>query len=70
MAYVVYVNYPTNKANVHSQQCRCYQNRKSDRTDNGHWSKLFTDQKSAEDFAQSTRKKTVGSCKFCCSNKQ
>ena len=66
MAYVVYVNNPTNKALVHKTSCGKYLNRRRDKTYNGYWTKPYTDFKDAWVFAQSTRKKILDTCSICC----
>jgi hypothetical protein len=66
MTYVVYVNHPNNKAIVHNTECGKYQSRKRDRSHNGYWTETFSDIDSAWSFAQSTGKKTIDTCSFCC----
>lgn len=66
MSYVVYVNGPVNRAIVHSQACHKYQNHLADRTPNGFWTDPFVSFETAWAFAQSTGKKTVDKCAFCC----
>ncbi len=66
MPYVVYVNTPTNKAIVHDTSCGKYQARKRNRTSNGFWTQPYSDFATAWQFAQSTGKKTVDTCAFCC----
>ncbi len=66
MAYVVYVNTPNNKAIVHNSICGKYQSRKRDKTHNGYWTKPYSKFEQAWSFAQSTGKKIVDTCSFCC----
>ena len=66
MRFVVYVNHPTSKARVHRASCQKYLSRKADRTLNGYWKTSFPDFESARKYAQSTGKKNVDSCGFCC----
>ena len=65
MSYVVYVNYPNNKAIVHSINCSRYINRKRDRTSNGYWSRLFKSTEEALNYAKETKKAKVDTCSFC-----
>lgn len=65
MAYVVYVNHPNNKAIIHSDSCHKHKNRRRDETHNGYWKGLFNDFDEANEFAQSTQKKTIDRCAFC-----
>jgi len=65
MSYVVYVNYPTNKARVHFSECRRYKNRKNDTTINGYWSEIFETYDDALNFATNTKKINIDSCAFC-----
>jgi hypothetical protein len=66
MSYVVYVNHPTNKAMVHNINCGKYAARRREKTPNGYWCGPFNDYKKALEFAQTTQKKTIASCAFCC----
>lgn len=66
MSYVVYVNHPNNKAVVHVSHCNRYQHRRRNKTLNGYWKGIFVDFKEAMEFAQSTRKKNIDCCAFCC----
>lgn len=65
MSYVVYVNHPTNRATIHTIYCGKYQNRKSNMTPNGFWSKEFANPEDAEKFAYRTGKKTIHVCVVC-----
>jgi hypothetical protein len=66
MSYVVYVNAPTNKAIVHNTSCGKYKSRKRDKTPHGYWTEPFSDLESACNYANSTGKKNVDTCSFCC----
>ena len=66
MAYVVYVNDPNNKAIVHNTACGKYKLRKRDKSHNGYWTKPLSDFANAWKYAQSTGKKTIDTCSFCC----
>ncbi len=66
MPYVAYVNAPNNKAIVHDASCGKYQRRRRNGTHNGFWTQPYRDFADAWRFAQSTGKKTVDTCAFCC----
>ena len=66
MAFVVYVNYPNNKAIVHNTNCGKYQSRKRNKTHNGYWTEPMTSMENALNYAKSTGKKTIDTCSFCC----
>ncbi len=65
MPYAVYVNFPNNKAIIHSEDCPIFRNRRSDETPNGYWRWGFNDIESALDFARQTGRKTIRPCAFC-----
>ncbi|GEM_PF-687838 len=68
MGYAVYVNFPNNKAIIHSENCHVFRNRRRDRTPNGFWRMGFNDIESALDFARQTGRKTIDPCAFCLRN--
>jgi len=65
MAYVVYVNHPTNRATVHRAECRYHVHRKARKTRNGYWSCALGTLQEALSYAHSTGKATVRTCKVC-----
>jgi hypothetical protein len=66
MAFVIYVNHPTNKAIVHSSTCHKYQHRKRNATHNGYWTRPTATMEEAFLQARATGKRTVDTCAFCC----
>ncbi len=65
MSYVVYVNYPNNKAIVHSTDCNRYINRKRNRTVSGYWSEPFENRRDALNYAKETKRAKKDTCSFC-----
>jgi len=65
MGYAVYVNFPNNKAIIHSENCHVFRNRRRDRTPNGFWRMGFNDLESALDFARETDRRTIDFCAIC-----
>ena len=61
--YVVYVNYPTSTATVHSA-CG-YVRSPGDHTPNGGWHGRFVSEESARKYAKSTGVRTVRFCRLC-----
>lgn len=70
MSFVVYVNYPNNKAIVHDTSCGKYTARKRNRSHNGYWTEPFSDFEGAWQYAVTTEKKIVDTCSFCCEPKE
>jgi hypothetical protein len=63
--FVVYVNYTTHAATIHSITCRYYKNRVADKTDNGHWEGPFTCFEDAQTYASGEDKRKARTCKVC-----
>lgn len=64
MSFVVYINYPTNKATVHSTDCHIYRNRQAQQTKNGHWTDHFSCLEDAQTHAANEGRQT-NTCAFC-----
>jgi len=66
MVLVVYVNYPTNAATIHSIGCYHFQKRRADRTKNGHWTvdRRFLGLEDARRYA-SSHSRMVRTCTRC-----
>jgi hypothetical protein len=64
MTYAVYVNYPTNRATIHTANCHKYRKRKREKTANGHWKASFASLEDAQAYA-SGRGREVRFCAFC-----
>ena len=56
----------TNKAIVHNTGCGKYKSRKRDKSPNGYWTQPYPNFEIAWKYAQSTGKKTIDTCSFCC----